>query len=216
MTALGVVAYGLLGFVTGGALRIFGQHSSAVPVEARPLAPPMVLEMLTAVLFSALAWRVGARPELLAYSWFAAVGVLLAAIDWRTRRLPTRLIWPGGVVLAMLFSLAAMANDDWEPLLRSAAAMLVLLVFYGLLYVVRPDELGGGDLRLGVMTGLPLGWAGWPAVTMGTLLGWVTAAVSLTAFRFLLRNDTPRDLPLGPFLVIGSIAGVLVSAAGLL
>lgn len=211
MTALGVAACGLLGFVTGGALRIFGQHSSTVPVDARPLAPPMVLEMLTAVLFSALAWRVGARPELLAYSWFAAAGVLLAAIDWRTRRLPTRLIWPSAGVLVVLLGIAAAVDDAWGLLLRSAAAMLVLFTFYGLLYVVRPGELGGGDLRIGVMSGLALGWAGWPAVAAGTLLSWGAAAALLVVLRIRRQGNAPRDLPLGPLLVIGSIASVLIS-----
>jgi leader peptidase (prepilin peptidase)/N-methyltransferase len=174
----------------------------------------MLLEALTAVLCSTLAWNVGARPELLAYLWFAVAGVLLAAIDWRTRRLPTRLIWTSGSVLAALFSVAAAVHSNWDPLLRSAAAVLVLLVFYGVLYIVRPGELGGGDLRLGAMSGLALGWAGWSSVVAGTLLGWFAAAASLIALRIHHRDDAPLDLPLGPFIVIGTVTGVLVSPAG--
>jgi leader peptidase (prepilin peptidase)/N-methyltransferase len=173
----------------------------------------MLLELLTAVLCATLAWHVGAKPELLAFSWFAAVGVLLAAIDWRTRRLPTRLIWLSGAVLAALFVFAAAVGNSWNLLLRSAATTLVLLAFYGVLYIVRPGELGGGDLRLASMSGLALGWAGWSAVATGTLLGWLTAAATMVAFR-IHRREAPRDLPLGPFIVAGTIASLLATPAG--
>ena len=214
MTALGIVGCGLLGFAAATLLGIAIRRSSVVPAVTGRLAPPLLLETLTAVLCSALAWRVGAKPELLAYSWFAVSGVLLATIDWRTRLIPTRLIWPSGSVLAALFVLAAALNNDWTPLVRAAAAMLVLLAFYGALYVARPGELGGGDLRLGVMTGLALGWTSWTAVAAGTLLGWVAAFVSLGALRICLREAMPRNLPLGPFMVTGAVAGLLVGSAG--
>lgn len=214
MSALGIAGCGLLGFVVAGLLRIAVRHSRAVPAGAGALAPPMLLEALTAILVSTFAWHIGARTELLAYSWFAAVGVLLAAIDWRTRRLPTRLIWPSGGVLAGLFLVAAVIDDAWGPLWRSAAAMLVLFAFYGMLYVVRPGELGGGDLRLSAVLGLALGWAGWPAVAAGTMLGWLAAAVGLIALRIRFGGKAPHDLPLGPFLVVGAVTGVLVSPVG--
>lgn len=214
MTALSIIGCGVLGFVATGLLRIAVRRSSVTPTCAGPLAPPMLLEMLTAGLCSALAWRVGVRPELAGYLGFAAVGVLLAAIDCQTRRLPTRLIWISGGVVAALFGYAAAANNDWGPLLRSAAAMLVLLAFYGALYFARPGELGGGDLRLAIMSGLVLGWAGWPTVATGTLLSWVTAALWLLTLRLHPRDAAPRDLPLGPFMVFGAVAGVLVSSAG--
>lgn len=214
MTTLGIVCCGLLGFVAATLLGISIRRSPAFPAVTRKLAPPLLLETLTAILCSALAWRIGSQPELLAYSWFAVSGVLLAAIDWRTHLLPTRLIWPSGTVLASLFGLAAVVNDDWRPPVRAAAAMLVLLAFYGTLYVARPGELGGGDLRLGAVIGLALGWAGWPAVAAGTLLSWIVAAVSLAAIRIRLETNTPRDLPLGPCMITGAVAGLLVGLAG--
>lgn len=213
MTTLGIVGWGLLGFLAAALLGIAVSRSSTFSAVTRPLAPPLLLEALTAALCSALAWRIGARPELLAYSWFTAVGVLLAAIDWHTHLLPTRLIWPTGAILAALFGLAAVLNDDSRPLVRAAAAMLVLLAFYGTLYVIQPGELGGGDLRLGVMTGFALGWTSWTAVAAGTLLGWIAAAVSLGALRIRRGAATPRKLPLGPFMVTGAVAGLFIGSA---
>ena len=176
------------------------------------MAPPVVLEAATGVLFSALAWRIGPEPALFAYSWLAAAGVQLAAIDFKTRTLPTKLIWPTGILLASLFGLAAVLHHDAYPLIRSAAGMLALLVFYGALYFLRPGGLGGGDLRLGSLLGLALGWVGWTAVLTGTLFGWLAAAIALLILRIGRGSETSHDIPLGPFLIAGALAAVLASS----
>ncbi|MDX8036906.1 prepilin peptidase [Lentzea sp. BCCO 10_0856] len=165
--------------------------------------------MVTAVAFSALAWRIGAVPDLFAYSWLAAVGVPLAAIDWNSRTLPTQLIWPGGIVLAALFGMAALLNRDAYPLLRSGVGMLVLLAFYGALYFLQPGQLGGGDLRLAALLGLALGWLGLSAILVGTLVGWFGAALALLVLRISRPSRPSHDVPLGPFLIIGAFSVVL-------
>ncbi|SEP53392.1 leader peptidase (prepilin peptidase) / N-methyltransferase [Amycolatopsis saalfeldensis] len=176
------------------------------------MAPPVVLEAATGVLFSTLAWRIGSEPALFAYSWLAAAGVQLAAIDFKARTLPTKLIWPTGILLALLFGLAAVLQHDAYPLIRSAAGMLALLTFYGALYFLRPGGLGGGDFRLSGLLGLAMGWAGWTAVLTGTLLGWLAAAIALLVLRIGRGSDASHDIPLGPFLITGTLVAVLASS----
>lgn len=211
MTAVGIASWGLVGFVLAIVLGVAVRRGSFVAAGSERLAPPAVLEVATGVLFSALAWRLGGEAALFAYSWLAAAGVQLAAIDWKTRTLPTKLIWPTGIVLASLFGLAAVLDRDAYPFIRSAAGMLALLTFYGALYFHRPGGLGGGDLRLGGMLGLALGWAGWTAVLTGTLLGWLAAAIALLVLRTGRGFEASRDIPLGPCLIIGALAAVLLS-----
>jgi leader peptidase (prepilin peptidase)/N-methyltransferase len=88
--------------------------------------------------------------------------------------------------------------------------MAALLVFYGVLYLVFPGQLGGGDLRLSGLLGLALGWAGWTAVLGGTLLGWSAAAVWLLMLRMTRRVPHDGDLRLGPFLLAGALAALLI------
>jgi leader peptidase (prepilin peptidase)/N-methyltransferase len=209
VTAASIGCWGLVGLVIASVLRITIQRSSLLPPGYERLAPPALLEVVTAVLFSALAWRIGAVPDLFAYSWLAAVGVPLAAIDWNSRTLPTQLIWPSGIILAALFGMAALLNRDAYPLLRSGVGMLVLLAFYGALYVLRPGQLGGGDLRLAALLGLALGWIGCSAILVGTLVGWFGAALALLVPRISRPSTPSRDVPLGPFLIIGALSIVL-------
>ncbi|MGB3441118.1 MAG: prepilin peptidase [Actinophytocola sp.] len=212
MTALSIAGWGLVGLVIASVLRIAVRRSSLLRTGCERLAPPALLEVVTAVLFSALAWRIGAEPDLFAYSWLAAAGVLLAAVDWNSRTLPTKLIWPSGIILATLLSLAAVLNRDAYPLIRSAVGMLALLMFYGALYFLRPGEFGGGDLRLSGLLGLALGWAGWTALLTGTLLGWLAAAIAILVLRIGRGSEASDDIPLGPFLITGTLAAMLVSS----
>ena len=211
MNAASIAGWGLIGLIMAGGLRAIVQRSSFLLEGTERLAPPAVLEVTTAVLFAALAWRTGAKPELFAYSWLATTSVPLAAVDWRTRKLPTKLIWPGGLVLVALFGITAAINRDAYPLVRSLSGMLVLLAFYGAIYFFRPGELGGGDLRFGGLLGLALGWISWVAVLTGTLLGWLAAAIAMIVLRAARRTEADRDVPLGPFLVIGAFVTVLAN-----
>jgi leader peptidase (prepilin peptidase)/N-methyltransferase len=213
MNTATIAGWGLVGLAAASAVRAVIRYTSFLPEKVERLGPPVVLELVTAVLFAALAWRIGTDPALLAYSWLAVIGVLLAAIDWKTRQLPSKVIWPGGIVLIALFGLAAVLDRDAYPLIRSTAGMLALLAFYGALYFLCPGQLGGGDLRLGGLLGLALGWAGWPAVLTGTLLGWFAAAIALLILRVVRRQGLRRDIPLGPFLIVGAFAAVLAELA---
>jgi leader peptidase (prepilin peptidase)/N-methyltransferase len=212
MNATSVAGWGLVGFIIGGCLRELLQQTSLLPTTMRRLAPPVVLETVTAVLFAALAWRIGAVPDLFAYSWLAATSVPLAAIDWNFRVLPTKLIWSSGVMLAALFGVAAAVDRDVCPLARSFAAMVVLLAFYGTLYFLLPGQLGGGDLRLAGVLGLALGWASWTAVLAGTLLGWLAAAITVFVLHIVRRTQRGRAVPLGPFLIIGAFMTLLAGS----
>lgn len=179
----------------------------------RPLASPFVLEAVTAALFAALTWRIGARAELLADSWIAALGVPLAATDIAIHRLPNRLVLPSYPAMIALLSLAAFLEHTPASLLRALAGMLILLALYALPYYLLPGAIGGGDAKLAGLLGLALGWASWSALLTGTFLGWTLAAI----IRFTLRatHTVNRDapIPLGAFLITGTLAALLTGTA---
>jgi len=58
----------------------------------KALAQRQSLNAATAVLFGLAVWRLGFSPELPAVLAFIFGGVLLAVIDWRVQRLPTRIV----------------------------------------------------------------------------------------------------------------------------
>jgi leader peptidase (prepilin peptidase) / N-methyltransferase len=170
----------------------------------------MTLASMTACLFGLLAWRVGVRPELLAYSALAAVGVPLAAIDVLERRLPAKLLMPAFPIVAALLALAALMEHNGAAMLRSLAAMTALLAFYLTIAVVTPDALGAADIRLAGLLGLALGRPGWTTVICGTLLGLLYGSLTGATMIALRRATRHTPIPFGPALIAGAFTGLLV------
>jgi len=184
------------------------------PECRRSLGSPVVLELVTAAVLALLAGRFGGHPLTLALGFFGALGVALAAIDISVQRLPDRLTLPAYPVLVALLAVAAVSGHDLAALGRALLGGLALAAGYLLLGLVRPGQLGGGDVKLAGLAGLVLGWLGWAAVLLGAALGFVLAALAslvlLAAHRITLRGA----ISFGPFLLAGALLTILVKGPG--
>lgn len=199
-----------LGALIGTALRQPARTLLPASRQAHPLVAAVTLASMTACLFGLLAWRVGVRPELLAYSAVAAVGVPLAAIDVLERRLPAKLLMPAFPIVAALLALAALMERNGATMLRSLAAMTVLLAFYLAVALVTPGALGAADIRLAGLLGLALGRPGWTTVIVGTLLGLLYGSLTGATMIALRRATCHTPIPFGPALIAGALTGLLV------
>lgn len=167
-----------------------------------------VLEVALAAALAALV--LGPRPgvESPAYGWFAVLGIALAAVDIRVRRLPNALTaaWAGGVFAGLgLAALVEHRGGDW---VRAALAGVGVAALFAVIAVLRPGALGWGDVKAAVAVGAMLGWLGWAALYAGFFVAFALAAGY--AVVLLARGAGRRTgLPFGPFLV----AGALVVAA---
>lgn len=174
------------------------------------LGTPAVLELATAVVLAAVLGRLAGRPEVLAYAVLGVLGVALAAVDIAVRRLPDRLTLPAYPVIVALFAAAAVATGQPQPLLRALAGGVALVAGYLALALLRPGQLGGGDIKLAGLLGVALAWLGWPALLAGAALGFVLAAVfalvMLAARQLTLRSE----VPFGPFMLLGALLVVVL------
>jgi leader peptidase (prepilin peptidase)/N-methyltransferase len=170
-----------------------------------------LVELATAGLFAAFAWRIGPQPAALLWCGVGAVLVALALIDWDTTVLPDALTLPllwAGVVCAALGWLPGL------PLLQSlwgavAGYLSLWLVYWFFKLATGKEGMGYGDFKLLAALGAWLGWqAILPIVLMASVLG---AAIGLVMKASgSLRQG--RFVPFGPFLAGG---GVVVVLAGL-
>ena len=135
-------------------------------------------------------------PELPAYLYLAWVGVALALIDVRCHRLPDALTLPAYPIALALLGAAAVLGSDERALVRALVGMVVLFSFYRLLAAVPAGGggMGGGDVKLGGLLGLYLGWAGWPHLVLGTFAAFVLASVAALAL-VAARRATLRHPP---------------------
>ena len=175
------------------------------------LGTPLVLELATAAVLALLLGLLAGQPDMLAFGFFGALGVALAAIDIAVQRLPDKLTLPAYPVLIVLLAVPAVAGHDVAALVRAVLGGVALAAGYLLLALLRPGQLGAGDVKLAGIAGLALGWLGWPALIAGAVLGFALSAVVSLVLLALRRVTLHSAICFGPFLLGGALLAVLLS-----
>jgi leader peptidase (prepilin peptidase)/N-methyltransferase len=77
--------------------------------------------------------------------------------------------------------------------------------------LISPSGLGMGDVKLVALTGLYLGWLGWPVVLVGLFLGFLAQGLLGLGLLAARRAGLRTDLPFGPALLAGALAAALLT-----
>jgi leader peptidase (prepilin peptidase)/N-methyltransferase len=200
-----VLTWAVLGLVMGALFAPSAAWLADVP--QRRLYRQLV-SAATAITFAVLAQQYPSTPVLLALSVFAAVGVLLAAIDVLAHRLPRALIWPTcATVSALLTTEIIGGTGDAARLLRAGAAAATLAGGYLVVALASRGGLGAGDVRAAFLAGGVLGWHGWPTLVAGTVLGFLMSAVGAA---LIGRIRCRAAIPHGPGMLAGAFVALLL------
>ncbi|WP_447038052.1 prepilin peptidase [Streptomyces sp. DSM 118878] len=165
-----------------------------------------------ALVCAALAAATGARPELGVWLLLAPFGVLLAVVDFTVHRLPDVLTLPlGGAALVLLGGAALLPEHggSWFGALYGAFA---LAGAYFVLFLISPDGMGFGDVKLALSLGAVLGWYGWGVLLLGAFAGFVLASVYGVGLVIARRAGRRTAIPFGPFLIGGAFVGLVLGA----
>lgn len=209
MTALlGGAAGLLLGAWAGVGIRLLlaGLRRGAV---IRPGPIEVACALLTAAA-TAATWD---SPRLATAIWITVFGVAAGAVDIRHHRLPDALTMPGLLVTLAVLAATEWANPAAGGLVRSAGAAAVVAALFAVPAVLLPSAMGWGDVKLAVSLGAVTGYLSWEAVALGVCAGFVLAAVVALAGVAAGRWTTRSPVPLGPFLVAGAWAVLLLTPA---
>ena len=106
--------------------------------------------------------------------------VTLSVVDWRSGRLPDVITFPASIASLAAIGAASIAAGRPGAIASAAAAALGYGAVMWVAHELRPSGLGFGDVKLGPLLGLHIGWT---AATVGQ--GW-WAAVGLAAGALLL------------------------------
>ncbi|MEU5131359.1 prepilin peptidase [Streptomyces californicus] len=182
------------------------------PATAPVYAPRLLAPVVTAVVCVALAAATGARPELAAWLALTPVAVLLAVVDRRVHRLPDPLTLPLAAAAVLLLGGAALlpgAAGSWTSGLLGG---LALGGFYFLLFLINPNGMGFGDVKLALALGMALGWYGWAVLFVGGFAGFLFGAAYGLGLVLLRGAGRKTGIPFGPFMITGALAGLLLGA----
>jgi leader peptidase (prepilin peptidase) / N-methyltransferase len=179
------------------------------PISARyPL-----IELGTAALWLAIAWRFGLTPQGVGYIGLATALMVLFWIDFDTQLLPDvltlPLVWAG-----LLFQLAT--HTVALPL-AIFGAMLGYLSLWSLFHVYRlitgKEGFGYGDFKLLAAMGA---WFGVGALPGIILMSSVVGTVLMGTFMLLGKHEYSAKFAFGPFLVLAGVVAIFWNPQGLI
>ncbi|MFJ3146504.1 prepilin peptidase [Streptomyces halstedii] len=184
--------------------------SSVVPAGRPRYAPGVLAPAVTVLVCALLAWAVGPRPELAVWLAAAPVAVLLCVVDRRVHRLPDALTLPLAAAVTLLLggvTLLPGHTGSWSTALLGGVA---LGGFYFLLFLINPDGMGFGDVKLALALGVALGWYGWAVLCTGGFAGFLFGAVYGLGLLILRRAGRTTGIPFGPFMIAGALLGLVL------
>jgi len=166
------------------------------------------IELATAALFAACAWRFGNQPTTLLWCGFVAALVAASVIDWDTT------ILPDDITLPLLWAGLVAAGLGWnlplnEALWGAVAGYLSLWSVYWLFKLTTGKEgMGYGDFKLLAALGA---WLGWQMILPIVLGSSIIGAVIGIGMKLSSQLREGVYVPYGPFL---AGAGLVVALAG--
>jgi leader peptidase (prepilin peptidase) / N-methyltransferase len=187
-------------------LRLGGKCSACkAPISARYPA----IEIITAALFGAVAWKFGAQPVTALWCAFVAVLVALAGIDWDTTLLPDNLtlplLWAGLLASALGWTIPLPASV-WGAI----AGYLSLWSVYWLFKLATGKEgMGYGDFKLLAALGA---WLGVSMVLPVILASSIIGAIVGIAMKLSASLREGRYVPFGPFLAGAGLAVLFIGS----
>lgn len=166
---------------------------------------PMV-ETLTAASLLVLYVYFGLSLQFLAGALFTSSLICLGFIDYDHQLLPDAITLPG-FALSLVYSFFRIDLNFGQSLLGAMTGAGVLLIVYGLYYLLRKKEgLGLGDVTMMLFVGSFVGWRG--ALLTLVLASFVGALVGLFFIKFQ-KKDMQYALPFGTFLAPAAFVAFL-------
>lgn len=141
---------------------------------------------------------------------FLVVGTRLSVIDWRTHRLPDRIVLPSYPAAILLLGGAAASAGEWPRIGGMLAGGAVLWAGFAVLHVLNRRGLGFGDVKLAGLLGLYLGFVGWGALWWGPFFGVLLGGLWSSALVITRRAGLRSSIAFGPFLISGAALALAV------
>ena len=184
-------------------------RNCSAPIPRRAL----LVELTTGIFFLLVTYFLGLTPEAAVVMAFGSLLLAISVIDLEWTIVPDKLVLVG-VVLAFAVAPFGPIGEErslGESYLSMAAggalAFLIMLMIYYVATSVFKRAFGFGDVKLGGLIGLAVGF---PELLVALYFGF--AAGGLAAVLLLLLNLKGRRdiIPYGPYLAAGALFALLV------
>lgn len=157
--------------------------------------------MLLLLPLGLLLLRFGASIEFAVRAALCGVFIVIAVLDWRTRRIPNVLLFSLGAIALLINILHP------ETLGITLLGGVFGLAPFALAAWLRPAELGGGDVKLAAVIGLCVGF---PNVVWVLLVGALSGGAVALALLLSKRGTMKTEIAYGPYLCLGVLCALVI------
>jgi len=161
-----------------------------------------VVELAAGLIAVAVFARYGINGDGLLLYGLAAVLLMVTFIDIDHQIIPNVITYPGIVIgfVASFFVGFIGYKESFLGIVLGAGILLV--VYYGYLFLTKKEGMGGGDVKLLAMIGAFLGWK---AVIFTIFIGSAVGTVLGIAVAMKTKKGRKAAIPFGPFLSLGAL-----------
>ncbi|MCX5751660.1 MAG: prepilin peptidase [Candidatus Saganbacteria bacterium] len=159
-----------------------------------------VVELVTALSFVYTFYYYQNWLDFVFVAAFLAVLIVIAFIDFETTLVPDSLVLTGSVIAVLYTSIRGMW---WSGVWGAVCGFLFFYLLSKIAFAIyKKEAIGFGDVELGGMLGVFLGW---PLVVYGIFMAYLFGGI-ISLFLIFTKKVTIKDaIPFGPFLVLGAV-----------
>ena len=187
--------------------RIAGETFGESHVTNANVSTPIVIAV-TSALYFLLAQRFEHDVTVLTYGVLVGAGMWLALLDIDTHLLPRRIVYRTIAVAMPLLVLSAFF-DNTGSVIGMFIGGLGMWCMLRVLEVLSRGDLGGGDVGLGGLLGLYLGWVSYEAILVGLITAFFVGGLFAVALLVTRKANRNTHFAFGPFLIVGTLIAVL-------
>lgn len=195
-------ALGDIASLRRGSLTFHDAHFTETPVAV------WVSMFMVASSWFGFAHRFDADTVVVVFGLWSAVMARLVFVDIDTHVLPRRTVVPTTLLGLVGLVLATLVTGEGSLTSMLAGSVVAWLVLRVMEWASRGD-LGGGDVSLGPVLGMFVGWGGFDRVFTMFIVAFVVAGSVVILLWAFGRVGRRTHIAFGPFLIVGAMAGVL-------
>ena len=168
---------------------------------------PIVIAV-NAALYFLLVQRFEHNLTVLTYGVLVGAGMWLSLIDIDTHLLPRRIVYRT-IAVAMPLLVFSAFFDDAGSIVGMFIGGFGMWCMLRVLEVLSRGDLGGGDVGLGGLLGLYLGWLSYEAILVGLFASFLVGGFFAVALLVTRKANRNTHFAFGPFLIVGTLIAVL-------
>ena len=141
---------------------------------------------------------------------FAVASFPLLLEDFRSKKLPNRILYPTTITTLILIFGVALFKSDFHLFAKSIISASLSFIGAFSLYLIARGGFGAGDVKLFLLTGLLLGTFDTPRVVPAAIFS-IFGVALYSLFLVITKRATAKTaVAFGPFIIIGTWISIFI------